>query len=682
MGLKLKKIPLTYVSSIFALAGIIWMATVLTIAKIPNTQRMSSRLDADVLFNIRENLHQQPPVDPKLKIFVMDDNTVAWNDYNPEITTKDWWLLLKNISRNKPRVILIDKLFGGRAYLKGTSKESPEKTYLDNIKSLETPIYIGSYPFEHKLEHKHSLTLTESQYGPESLLGTKNLPRFVDKLPDPYQVYGPNDLYEKIFNGVGYLTYEDTGYLSIFPFKSIRKSLLPHISMYAANEIKAIEGKLYIDNQPVPMDEYGRIYINHRPPQDFNRRGQTAHIRQLRPQIQLARIGKPSKRINKGDIVFIIPEFYTGGVDVHEGGPFGEIPGGLIHAQLMDSILSKRWLYPLHHQWAFTLAMGIIGVVIGYASTTLSFWGVLICIIILYTFITIGLFSFVGIIIPLILPILSILGTSLSSHAFKVWDSEMIRINLRQKLLQETIKRQEERSKKEILEERLVLGEAVQEMLLPKSLTGNFANFDYQMRYKPAGQMSGDWLFIWKNNHEHPSLIMGDVVGKGPAAALAVAVIINELKSAKEGLSTIENAIENVNSALIDHFSGKITTTLAAIGFDNNKGISFYNAGSPGWFFQIPNQPTRYLTMRSNPLGIDPNTKPFIQKEPVPEKAFIFTFSDGYMEGARGLKRLVRELGKTTFAKLNHDSIHKMVLKVGEEFRLEDDMTMVSVKVD
>ena len=46
------------------------------------------------------------------------------------------------------------------------------------------------------------------------------------------------------------------------------------------------------------------------------------------------------------------------------------------------------------------------------------------------------------------------------------------------------------------------------------------------IKYRPAQEMSGDWIYVWKKENER-RFIIGDVVGKGPSAAIPVAVIWN-----------------------------------------------------------------------------------------------------------------------------------------------------------
>ena len=174
--------------------------------------------------------------------------------------------------------------------------------------------------------------------------------------------------------------------------------------------------------------------------------------------------------------------------------------------------------------------------------------------------------------------------------------------------------------------------------------------------------------------------IIGDVVGKGPSAAIPVAVIIGVLGECQRLDLTMEESIDILNKRIHTQFKKQITSTLAAACVKEDKTITLYNAGSPGWF-QFSNQDDKgvFLGLRSNPLGVEFATDSASHDLEVISGTTVFTFTDGYLEGARALKKLIRYLEKQD--EYNVDTIHAALEDIGKDYRLVDDRSMLSVTI-
>ena len=111
----------------------------------------------------------------------------------------------------------------------------------------------------------------------------------------------------------------------------------------------------------------------------------------------------------------------------------------------------------------------------------------------------------------------------------------------------EKSRRLEEENKAIKLEERLNLGRAIQEILLPEKFNMEWAFVNVGIKYKPAQEMSGDWIYVWEKEGER-RFILGDVVGKGPSAAIPVAVIIGVLGECQRLDLSMDETIKILNS--------------------------------------------------------------------------------------------------------------------------------------
>lgn len=632
---------------------------------------LRAKIDHKLYYNVRALIQSDAKQPNKLKIFVVDNRTVTQNEYSPNFDIEKWSILFENIARNKPKAIIVDRLFDGNPYSDKLSEEKVTAA-LERIKHLQVPIYNGAYTSAGKILGKHQIDLSKPVYAPQTYLSNTNTELNLPDDTGPFYVYGHSSFFEGAFAASGHLQYNNAGVAAIFPFYLTHNNRwLPHVAMLAADHISYENGYLTINEKNVHLDHFGRIHIDHHP------RSYYQPIR-VWGAMQRALHGKKEKLVDEGDIVLIIPAFYTGAADFHEGGPFGEIPGGLLLAQTLSSMITGEWLYVVTFDHWLIIIAALLGATLGLRSSPLKFWLYLVACLLLSTTVQIGLFVTLGIVTPLLNVVISFTGCALILYALGVLRSELGKLRLKRDYFREKSKRIQEEGERKILEERIALGKAVQEMLLPKNLNGSLGGIDYSMRYQPAQQMSGDWLYFWQPNQDERRIFLGDVVGKGPSAALPVAIIIATLKELEKNQASVEDTFKYVNKILRDLFLGKVTTTLAVVTIKTNQTLTFYNAGSPGWFLITGQKITEHMALRSSPLGIMDESDFSQQEITLSEDALFFAFTDGYLEGSRAYRKLLRHLKKLEGG-MSHQQVHEALIHCGEGHRLEDDMTMVSI---
>jgi hypothetical protein len=64
----------------------------------------------------------------------------------------------------------------------------------------------------------------------------------------------------------------------------------------------------------------------------------------------------------------------------------------------------------------------------------------------------------------------------------------------------------------------------------------------------------------------------------------------------------------------------------------------------------------------------------------MPQGSIIFTFTDGYLEGSRALRRLTRALTEKKAHSGGTDLIHSILMECGEGSRLIDDRSLLLIK--
>lgn len=198
----------------------------------------------------------------------------------------------------------------------------------------------------------------------------------------------------------------------------------------------------------------------------------------------------------------------------------------------------------------------------------------------------------------------------------------------------------------EALEGRLELARAVQSLLLPQHMSGARGMQAYRFYHDPAEQMSGDWLNVWEDERSGElRLIFGDVVGKGPQAALAVSAIAGVLSDAKLRQLTMDECLRNVNEHLLRLFSGHIYSTVAALSLcpkasDGSTQVELYNGGAMGWMIATRAN-VAYQPLRSSPLGIAAQAQIATARVQLSPDTVILSFTDGCLESSREIKHLL-----------------------------------------
>ena len=191
------------------------------------------------------------------------------------------------------------------------------------------------------------------------------------------------------------------------------------------------------------------------------------------------------------------------------------------------------------------------------------------------------------------------------------------------------------------VEQAIILGKSVQDLLLPTAIEGKCHGFSYEFRYAPfKDSMSGDWIQSWQTENGDLSLMLGDVTGKGPQAAItvaAIAAIVNMYKGLKRPLD--EEIIQKINSTLFAMFVGRITSTITALTIHPDHTVTLYNTGGQGWFLVTKNT-ARHFMLRSNLAGSHPFILVGSTSLTLGTDDLLFTVTDGVCEGGVGFKRM------------------------------------------
>jgi class 3 adenylate cyclase len=300
-------------------------------------------------FILREKLHLQPLVDPRIKIFAIDDLTAAYLK-SQELPFQRWQRVLQAIGKRKPTAIFIDKIFGMAQT--DAVDEAPVKELTENI-----PIYVGGFSTPEPIAGRREYPYQEDPRNNLTAFLPDGPPTFdIEKLPwmeiKTLHFYGPGRNYLDAFAGVGLLDYALEGHI-----RPIRRPdanhLVPHIGL-RSSEVKLSDEGLVVNGQKVAFDSRGRVLVNLLPVSDVYKK--TFRLKTLLTQVEQNR---PISQVDPGDLVIILPLMYTGNSDQFET-PAGMMPGGFVVMSVINSTLNGKWLKTLEFAPVFILTITIL----------------------------------------------------------------------------------------------------------------------------------------------------------------------------------------------------------------------------------------------------------------------------------------------------------------------------------
>lgn len=182
---------------------------------------------------------------------------------------------------------------------------------------------------------------------------------------------------------------------------------------------------------------------------------------------------------------------------------------------------------------------------------------------------------------------------------------------------------------------------------------------------------------FWSVNEDEQRLMFGDVVGKGPRAALVVAAISAFIENSREAGESMEQCIQRINSGLCKLFSFHITSTLSAASIRSDGTIRLYNCGGVGWM--RVSRESGSILQPSSMLGLDLHPKVGIREVHLAEGEALCAFSDGVLEGSRAIKKLRTDLTLLQAGKYDCDLLIQTILDNGRKNQVQDDMSMLVI---
>ncbi|KKN81807.1 hypothetical protein LCGC14_0315730 [marine sediment metagenome] len=243
------------------------------------------------------------------------------------------------------------------------------------------------------------------------------------------------------------------------------------------------------------------------------------------------------------------------------------------------------------------------------------------------------------------------------------------------------------RAERAILDRQLEFAREIQLRLTPPAHTKT-DGIDVAVLYEPAMWVGGDYCDIWTLPDGRLAWAIGDVTGKGLPAALVMATLHGALRTMMNFCSNIAEAVNALNTHLVDHTPEEMFVTLIAGILDPGSGeIEFVNAGHLLPLLVAAGKPAEELGTPTNPpIGVL-EIEFTADRHTLPAGTTILAVTDGITESANpdgdqfGDDRLI-ELATARSAEPIDDLI-KSVAAGAKDFRKplgpQDDTTVLAI---
>ena len=249
---------------------------------------------------------------------------------------------------------------------------------------------------------------------------------------------------------------------------------------------------------------------------------------------------------------------------------------------------------------------------------------------------------------------------------------------------------QEESLEKKRMEQELALARHIQMSLLPAEKLV-IPEFDMATYFNPAEEVGGDYYDYFLLGEDRVGIVIADVSGHGPSAAMMMTMVKGILHSITHQFESADRALLDINTILTRIVPREIIITMVFLVFDiKKKELCLSNAGhNPIIHFEGATQSCTMVECRGCALNLSPKSEFLTKTLPLKPNDVFFFYTDGVTEAVNenmemfGEQRLMESVGKVAGS-----SSDAVVAKIREdlfEFTGEksqsDDILMFALKI-
>lgn len=249
---------------------------------------------------------------------------------------------------------------------------------------------------------------------------------------------------------------------------------------------------------------------------------------------------------------------------------------------------------------------------------------------------------------------------------------------------------QEEALEKKRLEFELSLARRIQTNLLPKTAPIN-PHLDIASYFNPAEEVAGDYYDYFSLGDQQIGIVIADVAGHGPAAALMMTMVKGILHSIVQQFSSAEHSLSEINSIIARIAPREIFITMMFLIFDlNQKVLRFSNAGhNPIVHYNSQTRSCQLIELKGCALNLLNKFDYEVKEIPFHPNDLFLIYTDGVTEAINENQELFEEARLIQVveeaAPKSADSVIQNVKSKLSSFmgkaKQADDVLMIAIKI-
>jgi sigma-B regulation protein RsbU (phosphoserine phosphatase) len=249
---------------------------------------------------------------------------------------------------------------------------------------------------------------------------------------------------------------------------------------------------------------------------------------------------------------------------------------------------------------------------------------------------------------------------------------------------------QEEAMEKKRLEFELSLARRIQTNLLPKTAPIT-SHLDIASYFNPTEEVGGDYYDYFSLGDQQIGVVIADVSGHGPSAAMMMTMVKGILHSMAQQFSSAEQSLSEINSIIARIAPREIFITMMFLIFDlNKKVLRFSNAGhNPIVYYNSQTRSCQLVELKGCALNLLKKCEYEVKEIPFQLDDLFLIYTDGVTEAANENQelfeeaRLIQAVDKAASKSADEviDHIKSKLSAFSGKTKQADDVLMIAIKV-
>jgi signal transduction histidine kinase/ActR/RegA family two-component response regulator len=358
----------------------------------PVGDAIDERLAMPTAFAVRAALGRAPELDPRLKIFSLDDSTYA-SLHAPFMSGETWAKIIRAAASAGPRAIVTTHMFGT-----GEGDDGRLVQAIRDARGAGVDVVAGLFAYPGQIQFRGPLDVERIALGAPAATPAAERPG--------HRLYGPDAPLAYTFTRLGHLEYG--GGFRVDALERLAPGrVVPHVALAAGPEVSVGDDGAVLGTAPVRADGRGRVLVDWSPPAAYKARAKTMRL------LLNADGEEPQRLIAKGDVVLLLSDMYTGRVSFVPT-PHGPAPGGYVVATLLSEALRGHWLREPGGDLWLACAAAAAGVATALVATGVAFPLAVVAVTLCGIALALAAFALFGVLLPWIVPAVAYVGAAAS----------------------------------------------------------------------------------------------------------------------------------------------------------------------------------------------------------------------------------------------------------------------------